>query len=454
MHASKTTLTIIKFALPLMASSLLQQLYNTIDSLIVGRICGETYLAAIGAANPIMNLLVFFLYGIGIGITVLLSNKLGHGDKEQYRRTASSALCGGMIFTVAISLICIIFAKSILRLTQAPDEIIPYSYSYLLPVFIGLIFTFIYNYSSSALLSLGLSKIPLYALLTASVIHIGLDIFFVGGLGLNTFGAGVSTALSQGISALVCIVYLYKTQPLLAFKPKDLVIDKSCIKELIPYSSASAVQQTFLYAGKLLIQGAVNGFGVSVIAGYDAATKIESFALAPGDGVSSSASALCAKNMGANDKKMVKTTMKVGTVITLCYDFLICVVLFTLSPKLVPLFIADISPTALETGVTYLQVMAFLYFFAGINQMYQGYFRGIGKPKITIISTILSMTTRVSGTYLLVGKMGILAVCLGSLLGWFAMIANGEFFRRKFKKTLFAEEPPSMPDQKPPDINT
>jgi putative MATE family efflux protein len=443
MHASKTTKTIIKFALPLMASSLLQQLYNTIDSLIVGRICGETSLAAIGAANPIMNLLVFFLYGIGIGITVLLSNKMGHGDKELYRRTASSALCGGMIFTVFLSVFCIIFAKVILRLTQAPEEIIPQSYSYLIPVFIGLIFTFIYNYSSSALLSLGLSKIPLYALITASLLHVGLDICLVGPLGMGTLGAGISTAFSQGICALVCITYLYKTQPLLAFKPKDLVIDKNCLKELIPYSSASAVQQTFLYAGKLLIQGAVNGFGVSVIAGYDAATKIESFVLAPGDGVSSSASALCAKNMGAHDKNMVKTTMKVGTIITICYDFIIGVVLFTLGPKLVPLFISDISATALDTGVTYLKIMAFLYFFAGINQMYQGYFRGIGKPKITIISTILSMTTRVGSTYLLVGKVGIMAVCIGSLLGWIVMMTNGEFFRRKFNKTIFKnmEEP-------------
>ncbi|MGI5825052.1 MAG: MATE family efflux transporter [Bacillota bacterium] len=440
MHASSTTKTIIKFALPLMASSLLQQLYNAVDSLIVGRICGETSMAAIGAANPIMNLLVFFLYGIGIGITVLLSNKLGHGDKELYRRTASSALCGGMIFTVIISLFCIIFAKGILQLTQAPDEIIPQSYNYLIPVFIGLIFTFLYNYSSSALLSLGLSKIPLYALMMSSVIHIGLDLLFVGSLSWGTLGAGISTAFSQGISALICMIYLYKTQPLLAFKPRELVIDKKCLKELIPYSSASAVQQTFLYAGKLLIQGAVNGFGVSVIAGYDAATKIEAFVLAPGDGVSSSASALCAKNMGANDKKMIKTTMKVGTSITICYDFLICVVLFTLAPKLVPLFISDISATALATGVTYLRVMAFLYFFAGINQMYQGYFRGIGKPKVTIISTVLSMTTRVGSTYLLVGKMGIIAVCLGSLLGWFAMIGNGEFFRRKFNRTIFAED--------------
>lgn len=437
MHASKTTKTIIQFALPLMASSLLQQLYNTIDSLIVGRICGETSLAAIGAANPIMNLLVFFLYGIGIGITVLLSNKLGHGDKELYRRTASSALCGGMIFTIFLSVFCIIFAKVILRLTQAPEEIIPQSYSYLIPVFIGLIFTFIYNYSSSALLSLGLSRIPLYALIAASLLHVGLDICLVGPLDMGTLGAGISTATSQGICALVCITYLYKTQPLLAFKPKDLVIDKDCLKELIPYSSASAVQQTFLYAGKLLIQGAVNGFGVSVIAGYDAATKIESFVLAPGDGVSSSASALCAKNMGAHDKNMVKTTMKVGTIITICYDFIIGIVLFTLGSKLVPLFISDISATALDTGVTYLRIMAFLYFFAGINQMYQGYFRGIGKPKITIISTVLSMTTRVASTYLLVGKVGIMAVCIGSLLGWLAMMTNGEVFRRKFNKTIF-----------------
>ena len=146
--SKSTTKTIIKFALPLMASSLLQQLYNTIDSLIVGRLCGETSLAAIGAANPIMNVLIFFLYGIGIGITVLLSNRLGHGDKELYRRTASSALCGGMIFTIVLSLICIIFAKFILRITQVPDEIIGQSYNYLLPIFIGLVFTFLYNFNS------------------------------------------------------------------------------------------------------------------------------------------------------------------------------------------------------------------------------------------------------------------------------------------------------------------
>ncbi len=445
MKASSTTKTIITFALPLMASSLLQQLYNTVDSLIVGRLCGETSLAAIGSANPIMNLLVFFLYGIGIGITVLLSNRLGHGDKELYRRTASSALCGGLIFTVALSVFCIIFLEEILRLTQAPEEIIPQSCQYLLPVLIGLCFTFLYNFGSSALLSLGLSKIPLYSLVTASALHVGLDLLLVGAMEWGTMGAGVSTAISQAISAFICLIYLYRTQPLLAFRPRDLIIDKNCLKELIPYSSASAVQQTVLYASKLLIQGAVNGFGVSVIAGYDAATKIESFVLAPGDGVSSSASALCAKNMGANKKEMVKTTMKVGVIITLCYDALIGIILFTLGPKLVPLFISDISPVALDTGVTYLRILAFLYLLAGINQMYQGYFRGIGKPKITIISTGLSMCTRVVTTYLFVGKIGILAVCVGCIFGWSVMILNGECFRRHFKKTIFSENPTVPP---------
>lgn len=444
-HISGTTKKIIVFALPLMASSLLQQMYNTFDSLIVGRLCGETALAAVGAANPIMNLLVFFLYGISIGITVLLSNKLGHGDKQQYRKTASSALCGGLIFTLILSLICIVFAKPILSFTRVPSEIIQQSYNYLIPIFIGLMFTFLYNYNSSALLSLGLSKIPLFALVIASLLNIILDMATVGIWNMGTFGAGLSTAVSQAVSAGICMFYLYKKEPLLVFKLKDLVIDKQCLKELIPYSSASAIQQTFLYAGKLCVQGAVNGFGVSVIAGFDAATKIESFALAPGDGVSSSVSALCAKNMGANDKKMVKTTMKVGTVITLCYDFLICVVLFSLAPKLVPMFISDISPTALETGVTYLRVMAFLYFFAGINQMYQGYFRGIGKPKVTIISTTVSISARVGATYLLIGKLGIIAVCLGTLFGWIVMTINGEIFRRRFKKTIFSE--PSLTDK-------
>lgn len=445
MKASSTTKAIITFALPLMVSSLLQQLYNTVDSLIVGRLCGETSLAAIGAANPIMNLLVFFLYGIGIGITVLLSNRLGHGDKELYRRTASSALCGGLIFTVVLSVSCILFLEEILRLTQAPEEIIPQSCHYLLPVLIGLCFTFLYNFGSSALLSLGLSKIPLYSLVTASVLHVGLDLLFVGVMEWGTLGAGVSTVISQALSAFICMIYLYRTQPLLAFRPRDLVIDKNCLRELIPYSSASAVQQTVLYASKLLIQGAVNGFGVSVIAGYDAATKIESFVLAPGDGVSSSASALCAKNMGANNKEMVKTTMKVGLIITLCYDVLIGVILFTLGSKLVPLFISDISPVALDTGVTYLRVLAFLYILAGINQMYQGYFRGIGKPKITIISTGLSMCTRVITTYLFVGKIGVLAVCVGCVIGWLVMILNGECFRRHFEKTIFGEKPIQTP---------
>ena len=444
-HISNTTKRIIIFALPLMVSSLLQQMYNTFDSLIVGRLCGETALAAVGAANPIMNLLVFFLYGISIGITVLLSNRLGHGDKALYRRTASSALCSGLIFTAILSILCIVFARNILGFTRVPLEIIDQSYNYLIPIFVGLIFTFLYNYNSSALLSLGLSRIPLYSLIVSSLLNIVLDLIAVGILNMGTFGAGLATAISQAVSAGICMIYLYKKQPLLVFKLKDLVIDKQCLKELIPYSSASAIQQTFLYAGKLCIQGAVNGFGVSVIAGFDAATKIESFALAPGDGVASSVSALCAKNMGANDKKMIKTTMKVGIAITLCYDFIVCVVLFALAPKLVPMFISDISPTALETGVTYLRIMAFLYFFAGINQMYQGYFRGIGKPRVTIISTTVSISTRIISTYLLISQLGIVAVCLGTLLGWVVMTINGEIFRRRFKKTIFTDPP--LPDK-------
>ena len=193
---------ILRFALPIMGGNVLQQMYNTLDSVIVGRYVGEHGLAAVGVASPIMSLLVFFLFGVGLGMTVLLAQRYGNGDLEEFRRNAATALTGGCLFCVPLTLLCVLLAQPVLLLLRTPPEILGQAVLYLRIVFCGLIFTFLYNYHSAALMAIGDSKTPFYALAISSVLNVVLDVLFVGPMGMGVGGAALATVIAQGTSSV------------------------------------------------------------------------------------------------------------------------------------------------------------------------------------------------------------------------------------------------------------
>lgn len=297
---------LITFSIPIVLANILQQLYNTTDAIIVGRLIGKNALASVGVANPIMSIAIFFIFGICIGTSVLMAQIFGAGEYKDLKKEFSTALIVGIIFTIIMSIICIFLSRWILIITGTPKEILNDADIFLKIIFGGLIFSFLYNFYSSALRAIGDSRTPLIFLLVSCVLNAILCVIFIVFFKFGVAGSAIATVIAQGISSMLCIVYANIKIPLIKLNRNELIIDKSLLKQTIQYSWVTAVQQTCLYVGKLLVQGVVNPFGTNAIAAYNSVTRIDSLVLSTAESFGTSVATYSAQNKGAG--KLVNLT--------------------------------------------------------------------------------------------------------------------------------------------------
>jgi putative MATE family efflux protein len=413
---------LIRFTVPLILGNLFQLSYNAADSIIVGRFVGTRALAAVGTANPIMNIVIFFIVGICIGASVLMSEYFGAGNIKKFKREVSTTMLAGFIFTVIMIILCVLLVKPILILIQTPKEILSDATSYLRIIFCGLIFTFLYNVYSATLRSIGDSKNPLIFLIISSFLNVIMDLIFVVYFKMGVRGAGIATVIAEMLSSIFCIVYVYKKIPLLHFSRKEIIIDRALLKVTVKYSWVTALQQICLYVGKLLIQGAVNPLGVDAIATFNAVNRIDDFAFTPQQSIGSAMTTFLAQNRGAKKHERIKQGFWAGMKIETIYWCLIGVLVYFGARNLMIVFVPQKDSAVVDFGVIYLQLMAFFYLLPSLTNGLQGYFRGMGKLKITLMSTFLQIGTRVIFAYLLIRKMGIVGIALSCLAGWIVML--------------------------------
>ena len=414
---------LIRFTVPLILGNLFQLSYNAADSIIVGRFVGTKALAAVGTANPIMNIIMFSIVGICIGASVLMSEYFGAGNMKKFKREVSTTMLAGFIFTVIMIILCVLLTKPILRLIHTPEEIIPDAASYLRIIFFGLIFTFLYNVFASTLRSIGDSKTPLIFLFISSLLNVVMDLIFVVCFKLGVDGAAIATVTAEMLSSVFCIAYVYKKVPLLHFSRKEIVIDRTLLKITVKYSWVSAMQQTCLYVGKVLVQGAVNPLGVDAIATFNAVNRVDDFAFTPQQSIGSAMTTFLAQNRGARRLKRIKEGFWAGMKIETIYWCIIGVLVYFGARNLIQLFVPQKNSMVVEYGVAYLQLMAFFYLLPSLTNGLQGYFRGMGDLKITLMSTFLQITTRVLFAYLLAPRMEIVGIALSCLAGWVVMLS-------------------------------
>jgi putative MATE family efflux protein len=414
---------LIKFAVPLVLGNLFQLTYNAADSIIVGRYVGTSALAAVGTANPIMNIIIFLIVGICMGASVLMSEYFGANDIKKFKSEVSTTMIAGLIFTGIIIIICVILVEPILRLIQTPQEIISDAATYLRIIFIGLIFTFLYNVYASTLRSIGDSKSPLIFLIISAILNVVMDIIFVVYFNMGVAGAAIATVTAEMFSSLFCIIYVYKKVPLLHFSKNEIVLDKDLLKRTISYSSVTAMQQTCLYVGKVLVQSAVNPLGVDAIATFNAVNRVDDFAFTPQQSISNAMTTFLAQNRGAKKHERIKQGLWTGLKIETLYWCIIVGLIYFGANNLMNLFVPNEGSKVIELGVIYLHMMAFFYVLPAWTNGIQGYFRGMGQLKVTLISTFSQMFGRVTFAYLLAPRLGIVGIALSCFAGWVIMLA-------------------------------
>lgn len=413
---------LISFSIPIILGNIFQLTYNAVDSIIVGRFIGKDALAAVGTANPIMNIVILGITGICIGASVLMSNLFGAGKYEDLKKELSTTLLFGAFFSVIITMLGVLCSTGILRLMKVPEDIIGEASIYLKIIFLGMPFTYLYNAFASALRSVGDSKTPILFLGFASILNGLLDLIFIAGFGFGIITSALTTIIAEAASALLCIYYVNRKVSMLRLKRAELKLDRRLLKETLKHGSITALQQSCQPIGKLLIQGAINPLGVDTMAAFNAVNRVDDFAFTPEQSIASAMMTFVAQNRGAGKKERMRKGLSNGLFVETLYWAMICIVITLFKTPIMKLFVSGEEEVLIKAGTTYLGYMAFFYLLPAFTNGLQGFFRGMGDMKITLVGTITQITLRVLFVFLLVPKVGMVGVAFASLLGWIGML--------------------------------
>ena len=413
---------LVNFTVPLVLGNLFQLTYNAVDSIIVGHFVGKEALAAVGICNPVSTLMILFLNGLCMGASILMGIQYGAKDYETLHRQISTTLLSGAVFSFFLTLVCVIFAVPILLLLQVDPSIMDMTVQYLRIIFLGLMFTFLYNFFSSTLRALGESASPLYFLIISAILNIFGDLFFVIVLKAGSNGCAISTVLSEALCCLFCIIYIQKKVPILRLGKKWLVFDARLLKKTIAYGWASAMQQATVQMGKIAIQALVNTMGVSVAAAFAVVNRIDDFAITPEQNIAHAMTALMAQNKGAGKNDRMREGFRCGMILELVYGAAVMLICLGFARPLMSLFVKD--EEVIGHGVVYLHLIAVMYILPAITNALQGFFRGIGDLKVTLMSSFTNMAVRViaAAPMVLLWNFGIEALPYSYLAGWIAML--------------------------------
>ncbi len=414
---------IIHFTIPLIIGNFCMLTYNAADSIIVGRYIGANALAAVGAASPIMNVVLFLIAGICLGMSVLMGNFFGAGDIPKLKREISTALIAGSVFTTVIIILGLLFSHAILSLMHTPTEIIDDATLFLRIIFVGMFFTFIYSIYASTLRSMGNSKASLYFLIASAVLNVILDLLFVAVLKLGIAGAACATVIAEALSAVFCIIYVRQRIPLLKFKRSEFIFDRTLLRETIIYSLTAAMQQITLHIGKLLVQGAVNPLGVFSIAAFNAVNRIDDFVMIAQQNIAHATTGFLAQNKGGGKVERIRKGFYTGVKIEFIYTISMMVIIYLFCRQFVTGFVGNEGVKVVDSGVEYLKIMSFLYLLPALTNIIQGYFRGLGNMRITLNSTFTQVVGRVIAAYIMAPYLGLKGIVWACLVGWICMLA-------------------------------
>lgn len=409
------------FAIPIFLSSLFQQLYNTMDTMIVGNTLGDASLAAIGACGAIYELLIGFALGVGNGLSIVCARAYGSKDQELIKRSVAASLVIGVFLTIAIMVISQIGLYPLLELLDTPKEIIKESYSYisLITLFAGVMFS--YNLCAGLLRAIGNSIMPLVFLIISSLLNIGLDLYLITQLNMGIRGAAVATVIAQGVSTILCVIYIWKKASILIPQKEHFKVDKNLYKELAGQGFSMGFMMSIVSAGTVILQSAINNLGYLIIAGHTTARKLNSFCMMPAATLGMAMSTFVSQNKGADQRDRIVEGMKIAIKTSVIWAVIVTVALLFVSEPLVSLLSGSTEPTVLENGALYLKINAPFYSVLGVLLALRNSLQGLGRKMIPLVSSVIELIGKIVFVWLFIPILGYLGVILCEPVIWCAM---------------------------------
>ena len=408
----------VRFAIPVFFSSIFQQLYNTMDTVIVGHTLGETALAAIGSASPVYDLLMGFALGMGNGLSIVTARSYGSKDENTLKKSVAGSLVIGLILTAVLTLITQVGLLPFLKLLKTPEEILEESYRYssCITLFMGV--TFAYNLGSGILRAVGNSLMPLVFLIVSSVLNIGLVLWFITGLGMGVRGAAVATVLAQGVSVILCVLYILKSVRILIPSKHHFQPDKKLYLEMLEQGGSMGLMNCLVCAGTAILQTGINDLGYLVIAGHTSARKLFSFFLMPLTAMVASVNTFVSQNFGAGKMNRIRKAMKAAYLYNAIVTAVLVLLVNIFAPYLIRFISGSEEAVIIENGTMYLRVVAPAFFILGVINNTRTALQAIGSKVLPVLSSIIELIGKILFVLLLVPKFQYQAVIFCEPVIW------------------------------------
>ncbi len=432
---------LLLFAVPILMGNLLQQLYSTVDSIVVGHFVGAHALGAVGTTFPIVFMVTAVAFGLSSGVSVMVGQSVGSGGQGVLPKIISVALGVTVVLSLVLVAVCSFFAPALLGLIRVPQALYANALIYLRVYFLGLVFTFAYNVASAVFRALGDSKTPLIFLAVACIANIVLDILFVAGFNMGVFGVAVATVFAQGLSFLLQMVMLSKRMKLFkeaaAANPPPAGYEKVVLGKLLHLTLPTTLQEVLIGFGMFVMQALVNGFGPNAAAAYTACAKVENFAMRPMINTSIALTAFSAQNIGAKKPQRIVTGYKYAILATTVLAGLAAAAALLLPRALLGIFLSS-QQTAQEVfavGQNCLAIAAVSFFFMALTFTAEGVLKGAGDVKVFALFSTLGMVAKLAAAFGLMPLLGVNGLFIAGALGWGAegFLATARLLRGKWK---------------------
>ena len=413
---------ILLFSIPLLIGNIFQQFYSMVDTIIVGRFVGVEALAAVGTTGSMVFLVNGFVMGLTSGFAVLISQKYGAKDEAGVKKAVASSITLSIIATIIVTFISVISAKPLLTLMNTPSNIMKDASTYIIILYAGNVAIIFYNMMAAILRALGDSKTPLYFLIVSSVLNIILDLVLIINFKMGVAGAAYATVVSQGVSALLCVIYTYKKYKILRLKKEDFKVKKKYYRRHLKVGIPMALQFSITAIGIMTVQSAINIFGSTVIASYAAASKVLQLVMQPATTLGVTMATYCGQNIGAKRYDRIKLGVKKCVQISIITSLISAMVLIFLGKYFVMMFVSNPDAEILSYAQQVLNISAIFFIPLGLIFVYRNALQGIGDSFIPMMAGVYELVARAVVAFTLPTVLEFMGICLADHVAWFAAV--------------------------------
>ena len=409
---------ILLFSVPVLLGNIFQQFYNMVDTIIVGQYLGEDALAAVGSTGCLMFLVLGFANGIAQGFGVMVSHAFGAKDFKLLKHYVALSLILTAIVSLLLTIPTVAASRQFLILMKTPDNILGLADSYIKVIFAGILLTMSYNVAAGILRGIGDSKTPLYFLILSSFLNIVLDLFLIVVVKLGTAGAAYATIIAQGVSALLCFIYMFRKFDILKTSREDYYLDGYGVFNMLSIGIPMALNYSITAIGTMILQGAVNIFGSSVVAAFTTASKVSNIATQTMPTLGTAIATYCGQNLGAGKYKRIYEGMRKGFFICIAAAAIGAAICIFGGEFIVSWFVSNPSDEIFSYAMMYLKTVSWFFLPLAMIFLYRNALQGLGEGLVPMLSGVIELVCRFIAIALLQKPLGYQGICLADPAAW------------------------------------